>query len=114
MRTVAYKISNNIKSIVTDSLPSNWITEYTFVDLHQEGILNSEDGWLFISEDEFNNLLDKTNNDNRMNEFIELQNKIRNDNFELMKIKLAEMQAKKAEEDAEFEAFKAWKASQNQ
>lgn len=94
MRTIAYKTANCINSRVIDSLPNNWITEYTFTDLQAENALLESDGWNFLPEDEFNILLSSTNTQEKMNKFIDEQ---------------------KQDAIEKFEAFKAMmKASQNQ
>ncbi len=66
MKMIAYKKANCIGSKVATSLPSNWITEYTYVDSQSEESILEEDGWIFIEESEFKILLSNTNTDDNL------------------------------------------------
>ncbi len=110
MRQIAYKIADN--TLVKDSLPSGWITEYTYVDLQPEGSIGPE--WTLIDEDQFQNLLQESNSELKMQNFID--EKHQQDLIKQQEYREQATAEKLAKEslDAEFEAFKAWKASQNQ
>lgn len=69
MRMVAYKTKDCPGSLVKDSLPDNWITEWTYTDLQPEGSLKVEDGWNFLNETEFNALLEYTNTEEALSQF---------------------------------------------
>ena len=60
---IAYKLTNGL---VSDSLPSNWITEWTYVDVQLE---ESIEGWLQLAEDEFMALLAVSNTDDNLKKF---------------------------------------------
>ena len=113
MRIIAFKIANCVTSRVIDSLPENWITEYTFVDLQLENSLLESEGWQFLPEDEFNILLTDSNSNEKLEEYKTKNREQQLVALEAWKIKSAELEATKAAETAELEAFKIWKASQN-
>lgn len=63
MRIVAFKYANHPKSLVKNSLPENFITEWIYQDLSQVE-LNEQDGWNFLPEEDFNII--KQNQENAM------------------------------------------------
>lgn len=69
MRTIAFKQANHANSRVADSLPADWITEFTYVDLHADGFLKTEDGWQFLPENEFEQLKNKCNHPDNLKKY---------------------------------------------
>lgn len=61
-RTIAYKQASSNPNL-SGILPDEFITEWTYTDLHAPGTLSAEDGWQFQDEADFlprwesNNLL---------------------------------------------------------
>lgn len=109
MRRIAYKIADNTR--VADSLPSGWITEWTYEDVQPEGSLKEEDGWLFVNENQFEAIKQAANSESKMEQF-KLQQKQQID-LEMQKLQalVDEKAAEEAALKAEFEQFKLWKQS---
>ena len=116
MRKIAYKTANHPKSAVKGSLPDNYITEFTYLDLNPDIDQNE---WTVVNEDEFNNLLSISNTEEEVRKHDDKISKEQLDEFNLM---VAEQEAKRAAEqaakdlekaayEAEFEEFIAWKKS---
>lgn len=102
MRKVKFKRANKSPNMEGKQHP-DFITEYAYADLFKEGFHKEEDGWETLPEDKFQTELNK--NDSLSESFrAELQ---------ASRIKMNEEKAKeKLALKKEFEAFKAWKASQ--
>jgi len=64
MRTVAYKLNYGI---TLQSLPANYIVEWTFVDLQPDNFDTSS--YLLLPEDEFFKLLEETNTEENRKAF---------------------------------------------
>jgi hypothetical protein len=111
MRIIAYKTAGNINSRIKGSLPDSYITEWTYTDIQPQE-LNEEDGWQFIDEDQFQILLQTTNDNDQLNLWKQEQNRIRQ---ELKDSQLNDLTNQQEQIDLinEFEQFKLWKASQN-
>ncbi len=110
MRKIAYKIAD--KTAVSDSLPNGWVTEYTYLDLQKDNSIGED--YIIVDEDQFAIILAESNSDSRMQSFKDAETE-----KQIAKIAAftAEAESKRAEQEslnAEFEAFKAWKTSQNQ
>lgn len=105
MRTIAYKQANHIKSRIKDSLPDDFITEWTYVDVQPQDSLKKEDGWQFLNEDEFTKLKDESNTDDNLSLFQQQMS----ENNKTIRMSYEEQDQQLI---AEFEAFKKWKASQ--
>lgn len=111
MRIVKYRQTHHDGSIVKNSLPIGWITEYTFADLQPE---NSLEDWLELPEDQFNELLKVTNTQELMDQFIDSENQKRLEYLKIEKEFIHAQEMKIAEENKEFELFKQWKRSQTE
>jgi hypothetical protein len=113
MRQIAYKTANHSKSVVKGTLPDDYITEFTFVDMHPENSLNDE--WKIINEDEFQKLVLISNSEEKVKEHHIKLNKQYNDEFNVMIVenerKQVEKDLEKAAYEVEFEEFIAWKKS---
>lgn len=67
MRKIAFKTASHVQSkLLRDSLPEDFITEWTHVDSQPEGSLKEEDGWQFMDEDKFLAMKDKVNHNDRL------------------------------------------------
>lgn len=113
MRQIAYKLAVDC-ALVKSQLPDNHVVEWTYVDLHKEGDL-SETEWKFLPENEFQSLLNNTTEE-KVLEWKAAKDAAIKAELDAVAVKIfAENEAKAEQEDewkAEFEAFKAWKASQ--
>ncbi len=114
MRIVAYKLAENCQ-LVKNELPPNHVVEHTFVDLHPEGSL-SESEWEFALEEDFDQLLIVNNSKDNYQQWKsakDADNAVKSLEVAIiMREQAAAEKLAKESLDAEFEAFKAWKASQ--
>lgn len=110
MRIVKYRQTHHDGSMVKNSLPVGWITEYTFADLQPE---NSLEDWLELPEDQFNELLNVTNTQEFMDQFIDSERVKNIQNHLVFKEELRSYVQKKEQEksdlEKEFELFKQWR-----
>jgi hypothetical protein len=115
MRTIAYKLAEN--SVVKVSLPSNFITEWTYTDIQPEGTLNVEDGWLFLPEEEFNLLFSQSNSEEVLNAYRQ-QEEVRarleaEEALAYIREQQEQIDLQNQQLQQEFEEFLLWKNSQN-
>ena len=118
MKYIAYKTANHTNSKVKKDLPSNYITEWralTEVELDNLAQM-AEEGWQFLFENKFNELLAATNTDENLQQNLDTiaaENAEKNALAEAaFNAKQTELEIAKAAKMAEFEEFLAWKASQ--
>ena len=110
MRKIAYKTANHTKSLVKNSLPDDYITEWIYTD--QSTVpLSADDDWKFIDEDKFYQLKQQSNSEEKIklhNMKMDLKNK------EELNKTIEQFEKDKEERElyrSEFEEFLAWKKS---
>ena len=111
MRIVAYKQARN--ALVKNSLPKDYITEWTYKDLQPEGFLKEDDGWNFLPEDQFQSLLNSNNSEEKLNEFRQIESA---KDIARATVRLQEFMQREPEKQQlqqEFEEFIQWRKNRN-
>jgi len=114
MRTVAYKLAKDCP-LVKDSLPDTYIVEWTYTDLHPQGLNESE--WQFANEAQFQAMM-QINNTNQVLTVWKAnkdaaEKVILKAQHEAMVASKAQEEANKAANEALFQQFLQWKKDNN-
>jgi len=109
MRQIAFKLAKDCH-LVKDSLPDNYVVEWTYVDLHPNGL---EGEWQFANESQFQAIMQVNNTDQKLKEHKDKMDadKVAKDLEDLQKweVEKAARDAEKEANAALFEEFIKWK-----